>query len=207
MSKKKNKDTGESVAEALLEADAAAVEAVEPYRKTRGVKALAWLSELGDQPQMRVLCGAVIAAGLAGPSKRMTRAGIRMLAAHTLATTAKNLIKERIDRTRPRSRVGEHGHRIKAGRSDTKEETSFPSGHSAGAAAVARAYAREFPGHKAAAFAGAGAIALAQVPRCAHYPTDVGAGLALGLVAEALLDPLLEPLFDALQLSGDDPDE
>lgn len=204
---KKNKDKVEDAADLLLDADAAVVEAVEPYRGSAGVKALAWLSELGDQPQMRVLCGAVIAAGLAGGSKRLTRAGVRMIAAHTLATQAKNVVKERVDRSRPRSRTGENGHKPKAGRDTSKEETSFPSGHSAGAAAVARAYAREFPEHKAAAYAGAGAIALAQIPRCAHYPTDVGAGLALGLAAEALLDPVLAPLFDAFQLSGDDPEE
>lgn len=203
----KPKNELEEVAETLLDADAAVAEAVEPWRGTSAVKAIAWLSELGDQPQMRILCGAVIAAGLAGGNKRLTRAGLRMIAAHTLATEAKNVVKRRVDRSRPRSREGADGHRPKPGRNLAKEETSFPSGHSAGAAAVARAYAREFPENKAAAYAGAGAIALAQIPRCAHYPTDVGVGLALGLAAEALLDPVLEPLFEAFQLSGDDPDE
>ena len=75
-----------------------------------------------------------------------------------------------------------------AGRNTSKEETSFPSGHSAGAAAVARAFARDYPEHAAPAYAAAGALALAQIPRCAHYPTDVGAGLALGLAAEAVVD-------------------
>lgn len=204
---KKNKDAVEEAAETLMDADAAVVEAIEPLQETRAVKAIGWLSEVGDQPQMRTLCVAMIAAGLAGGSKRMTRAGLRMIAAHTLATAAKNVVKKRVDRSRPRSRDGEDGHKLKPGRSREKEETSFPSGHSAGAAAVARAYARDFPEHKAAAMAGAGAIALAQVPRCAHYPTDVGVGLALGLAAEALLDPMLEPVFDWLQLSGDEPDE
>jgi membrane-associated phospholipid phosphatase len=32
----------------------------------------------------------------------------------------------------------------------------------------------------------AGLIAVSQVPRCAHYPTDVAAGLAVGLAAEAV---------------------
>lgn len=209
------KDKVEETAQALLNADAAVAEAAEPYRRTPTVRAISWLSEAGDQPQMRILCGAVIAAGVAGKSKRLTRAGIRMIAAHTLATEAKNVVKNRVDRSRPRSRNGENGHKPKPGRDTSKEETSFPSGHSAGAAAVARAYAREFPEHKAAAIAGAGAIAIAQIPRCAHYPTDVGVGLALGLLAEALLDPLLDavldpvldPLFDLFQLSGDDPEE
>ena len=204
---KKDKDPVEKTAEALLDADAAVAEAVEPYAKSAGVRAVGWLSEVGDQPQMRILCGAVIAAGLAGRSKRLTRAGLRMIAAHTLATEAKNMVKRRVDRSRPRSRDGENGHKPRPGKNRDKEETSFPSGHSAGASAVAAAYARDFPEHRAAAAAGAGAIALAQIPRCAHYPTDVGIGLALGLLSEALLDPVLDPLFDWLQLSGDDPDE
>ena len=204
---KNGKDKAQEAAEALLDADAAVVEAVEPWRHTAAVKAIGWISEVGDQPQMRILCGAVTAAGLAGRSKRLTRAGLRMIAAHTLATEAKNVVKKRVDRSRPRSRGGEGGHKPKPGRNTSKEETSFPSGHSAGAAAVARAYAREFPEHKAAAYAGAGAVALAQIPRCAHYPTDVGVGLALGLVSEAVLDPLLEPQFDAFQLYGDEPEE
>jgi membrane-associated phospholipid phosphatase len=31
-------------------------------------------------------------------------------------------------------------------------------------------------------------IALSQIPRCAHYPTDVAAGLVLGLASEALVN-------------------
>ena len=113
-----------------------------------------------------------------------------MVLSHLLATAAKNFIKHRVDRTRPRSTGSGKGHGIKPGRSHAKEETSFPSGHSAGAAAVARAFARAYPEHRGAALAGAGFIALAQIPRCAHYPTDVGAGLAIGLAAEKAVDLL-----------------
>jgi len=74
------------------------------------------------------------------------------------------------------------------GRSRSKEETSFPSGHSAGAVAVAQAFARELPEYRGAALAGAGFIAVAQVPRGAHYPTDVAAGLAIGWLSEVAVD-------------------
>jgi membrane-associated phospholipid phosphatase len=126
--------------------------------------------------------------GLARRDRRMAGAGARMIAAHLLATAAKNFIKHRVDRTRPRSATGKDGHKPKPGRSTAKEETSFPSGHSAGAIAVASAYAREYPEHQAAALAGAGVVALAQIPRSAHYPTDVGAGVAIGLAAEKAVD-------------------
>jgi len=153
------------------------------------------LAGLGDQPQLRALCAATIAAGFAarraGRGPRLLQAGLRMLIAHEAATFAKNVVKRRIDRTRPRSN-GEAGtgHVPAPGRRRRKEETSFPSGHSAGAAAVARAFAREFPEHAVPAAGGAAALALIQIPRCAHYPSDVAAGVAVGLAAEAALAAL-----------------
>lgn len=185
----KSNKRAKKLAETLLDGDAATVEKVEPYRRTAPVRALSWLSELGDQPQMITLSAATIAAGLAGGNARLTRAGIRMIAAHYLATAAKNFVKLRVDRTRPRSAdIDNDGHQMKPGDKRAKEETSFPSGHSAGAMAVARAFSREYPEYRGPASAGAGLIALAQIPRCAHYPTDVGAGLAIGLASEALVD-------------------
>jgi membrane-associated phospholipid phosphatase len=174
---------------AVLAADAAAAEAALPYQGSTAMEALGRFASLGDQPPLRTLCAALIAAGLAGGDRRLAKAGLRMLAAHTLATFAKDFVKHRVDRTRPRSK-GRKGkdHVPKPGRRTAKEETSFPSGHSAGAAAVAGAFARDYPEYAAPAYAAAGALALAQIPRCAHYPTDVGAGLAIGLAADAVVD-------------------
>lgn len=174
---------------ALLAADEAAAEAALPYRGSPAMEALGRFASLGDQPPLRILCAAVIAAGVAGGNRRLARTGVRMLVAHTLATLAKDFVKERVDRTRPRSK-GKKGkdHVPKPGRDSSKEETSFPSGHSAGAAAVAWAFARDYPEYAMPAYAAGSALALAQVPRCAHYPTDVGAGLAIGIAAEAIVD-------------------
>ena len=153
------------------------------------MEALGRFASLGDQPPLRTLCAAVIAAGVAGGNRRLARTGVRMLVAHTLATLAKDFVKERVDRTRPRSKSDKgKDHVPRPGRDTSKEETSFPSGHSAGAAAVAWAFARDFPRFAAPAYAAGGALAVAQIPRCAHYPTDVGAGLAIGIAAEAVVD-------------------
>ena len=173
----------------MLAADAAAAEAALPYQGSAAMRALGRFASLGDQPPLRTLCAAVIAAGLAGGDRRLARAGLNMLVAHTLATLAKDFVKHRVDRTRPRSKRKQgKDHVPKPGRHTSKEETSFPSGHSAGAAAVARAFARDYPEHAAPAYVAGGALALAQIPRCAHYPTDVGAGVAIGVAAEALVD-------------------
>ena len=147
---------------------------------------LARLSDLGDQPQLRLLCAALIAGGLVAKRPHLALTGLRMLAAHQLATMAKDFVKRRIDRTRPRSLSGPgKDHRPRPGGKRHKEETSFPSGHAAGAAAAARAFARAYPRHGASAAIAGGTLALVQLPRSAHYPSDVAAGLAIGLAAEA----------------------
>ncbi|TMJ11756.1 MAG: phosphatase PAP2 family protein [Alphaproteobacteria bacterium] len=159
------------------------------------IKALSPIAALGDQPQLRILCGAVIAVGLFGGDRRLARTGWRMLAAHTFATWTKDFVKHRVDRVRPRA-LAEKGEDAtpEPGNSHAKELTSFPSGHSAGAAAVARAYARDYPEHQGPAYAAAAVLAAVQVPRCAHYPTDIGAGLAIGVAAEAAVSRLVPGL-------------
>lgn len=202
----KNKGIGD----ALVAADAVVADAAEPLRDTPAMRALGWLSDAGDQPPLRLLCGALIAAGLLRGDARQARAGLRMLAAHEVATFAKSFVKHRVDRTRPRSR-GEGGDdRPRAGSSRAKEDSSFPSGHTAGAVATARAFARAYPDHAVPAHAAAALIALAQIPRCAHYPTDVAAGAAIGLAGERLasagFDRLAAPVEHKLRRAVGVPD-
>ena len=182
----------EDAAAKVLEADAQAVEASQPYQDN---KLLERLADLGDQPAMRVICGATIAAGMLARDKRFVRAGVRMLVSHTLATWTKDFVKHRVDRTRPRS-AGDprEDHRMAPGRSQDKEETSFPSGHAAGASAVAQAFAREVPEWAPAAYAVGGVLSLAQIPRCAHYPSDVGAGVAIGVASDLAVGRALKLL-------------
>jgi membrane-associated phospholipid phosphatase len=179
------KKPGAEAANALLEVDAKAREAVIPHQEDAPVKVLSWYSEIGDQPQLRALSAGLFLSGALARNPRMMRAGARMLLAHELATFIKNFVKHRVDRTRPRTAEDEEDQKAELGGSTDKEETSFPSGHSAGATAVAAAFSREFPEYAAPALAAAGAAALAQIPRCAHYPTDVGAGIAIGAAADA----------------------
>jgi len=190
-------------AEAVVHADRKAAAAVLPFEESLPVRLLDHVADLGDQPPMRILCGSVIAVGLVGGDRRLAATGLRMLAAHTLATLVKDAVKHRVDRTRPRSMRGPEDHRPSPGRREAKEETSFPSGHSAGAAAVARAFARAYPEHALPAYAAASVLALAQIPRCAHYPTDVGAGLAIGVAAEKVVD-LAEGLAEGVWRASDD---
>lgn len=191
-------------AEVIEDADAAVAAQVEPLGDTLFVRAIAIACEVGDQPPMRALCGATIAIGLLSDNSRLTRAGLRMLAAHTIATASKNFVKRRIDRARPNARRNGDDHRIRSGTTESHDKTSFPSGHSAGAVAVGAAFVREFPEHRVGALSLAGAVALAQVPRGSHYLSDVAAGTAIGLISEAALNRLLLVTVDQWDRRTDD---
>jgi membrane-associated phospholipid phosphatase len=176
-------------AKRILKADAAAAKRLARIDDSPWLERL---SSLADQPQLRTLSLAALAAGLAagrssGYGPKLARAGLRMLIAHELATFAKDFVKTRIERRRPRSRRNGSDHHPRAGRRTDKELTSFPSGHAAGASATARALAREIPALTPAAALVGGTLALLQLPRSAHYPTDTAAGLAIGLAAEGAL--------------------
>jgi membrane-associated phospholipid phosphatase len=144
---------------AALEFDAETQELFKPYAGTSLVEGLHPLSKLGDQPQLRTLAGALILGGIFARSHRLARAGSRMIIAHEAATFAKDMIKTEVDRTRPRSADSRRDKKPKKGKHQSKELTSFPSGHSSGAMAAACAFAREYPEYGAAAVGAATAIA------------------------------------------------
>lgn len=171
----------------LASLDLAIVEAAEPWSRYPVVRAIGDAAQLADQPPLVAASALTLAAGLASGRPRLARTGARMLAAHGLATLFKALIKDRIDRTRPRRVARDGHHEAKPGHSKAKDKRSFPSGHSAGAVAVARAIARDNPGAAAVAYPLAAAASLVQVPRQAHFPSDVVIGAALGVLAEALV--------------------
>lgn len=190
---------------AARKANAADVEithALAPHRKDLPVRLLSRFSELGDQPQLRLISGGTALAGLLTGNGRLLRAGLRMLVAHEAATFVKNVVKSRVDRARPRNARGREEAKPRPGRRTAKAQTSFPSGHTAGAVAVAQAFSREFPEHRAAALGTAGAVAIAQIPRCAHYPTDVAGGALIGAATEALVALPLDAIVRRAGLSG-----
>ncbi len=160
-------------------ARAAAVESGTPAERLLGV-----FRGIGDQPPMTAASAAMFACGIAFRDRRMARAGVRMLAALGLATLVKGAVKDNVDRTRPGEVMDKGGYRLKPGSSKAKALRSMPSGHSAGAAAVFAAAAREYPAAGVPLMGAAGAIATAQLPTRSHFLSDVAAGFAIGLAAE-----------------------
>ena len=174
--------------DALFATDRGARDLFSPYRSNPLMEALDKSCVITDQPQLRALCAGLFALGLARGDARMMRAGARMLLSHEIATFAKDRVKRRVDRRRPRSSSHDReDDEPSPGHHRAKEVTSFPSGHSAGALAVALAFAFEYPHARKAALGAATALGLARVPTCAHYPSDVAAGWAIGAAAHSLV--------------------
>lgn len=160
-------------------------------RDTPLVKAVGHVSDLADQPPLIALSILAIGAGALLRRKRFARTGVRMLLSHLLATQAKSFVKHRVDRTRPFVMLNGGSYHGKKGNSSEKSENSFPSGHTAGAVAVARAIARDYPDKAGIAYTSAGAAAAAQLPRAAHFATDVVVGGMIGWAAEAVVSLVL----------------
>jgi membrane-associated phospholipid phosphatase len=180
-----------SAADAVERVDLAVTDAIDDHRDRPLVKAAGWLSEIGDQPPLRALTLGAAAVGLARRDPRLTRNGVRMFAAHSLATDIKNLIKRSIDRTRPDQAL-DHEYRMEPGDSHEHELSSFPSGHTAGTLAVTQALARDYPGSRAAGLVASIAIAAIQVPRAKHFVSDIVVGAVIGWAAEQLSSRLLD---------------
>jgi membrane-associated phospholipid phosphatase len=98
------------------------------------------------------------------------------------------VLKHVVSRTRPHVLLDEGRYAVQAFGPHKGPWQSFPSGHTAGSVAAARALARADPGASGPVYAGAAAIALVQLPRGKHYPSDVVAGAVVGVVAEAIVD-------------------
>jgi membrane-associated phospholipid phosphatase len=159
--------------------------------RTLAGKRVGAFAQLGDQPPLRLLCAVTIAAGAVRRDPKLMRTGLRMLAAHGVATGIKGFFKHRIDRTRPSDAMENKRYRLDRGDSHQSRLSSMPSGHSAGIAAVASAIAREYPAAAPVAGAGATAIVVAQLPAKNHFLSDVVVGTAIGLASEAAVSALM----------------
>jgi undecaprenyl-diphosphatase len=130
----------------------------------------------------RLWLGTAAGMGLAGGSTAR-RAALRGLGSLALASfTVNTLVKWSARRPRPLLEG------VPAVRLLTRQPktTSFPSGHSASAAAFATGIALESTGYGALVAPVAAAVAFSRVYVGVHYPGDVLAGVAIGVGAAAL---------------------
>ncbi len=175
----------------LMRYDRAVADAAANFRNTPAMKILGPASDIADQWQLFTICVATIGAGGLRRDRKLVATGVHMTLAMLAATALKNLVKGRIDRTRPIVVVQGGQYIFQHGDHDVTELNSFPSGHTAGAVAVAWAIACQYPSTKLIALGTAAAIAGIQIPRAKHYPIDLAAGALVGLVAGAAARHLL----------------
>lgn len=203
MGKKKKK------ARELAKAEHATVGHVARAADTAPVAFLGKASDVADQPPLVALSLATIAVGVVLRRRDVTRTGARMLLAHALATAGKTVLKRAIDRSRPRRSLRDGQHHAGSGSgSDDTDLNSFPSGHTAGAVSVAEAIAQTAPGYAGPARGGAAIVAAVQLPRGAHYPSDVAVGAGIGWVADRLAGMAVDAAERAIDrhLKGNDED-
>lgn len=121
-----------------------------------------------------------IAAGLLATRKpRACRAALRGLASVAVASTVSNVVvKGLAGRARPDGIVPVARRLARLPRT-----TSFPSGHSASAAAFATGVSLELPAAALPVGTLAAAVGASRVVTGVHYPSDVVAGFAIGVGA------------------------
>lgn len=172
---------------AIERADIAVAQGAGGLRDHPVVRALGKASEMADQPPLVAASLVMLGAGLISRRPAIALAGLRMLTAHAAATGMKAVVKRSVDRSRPDVLIDEGRYVLAEGEHDEPRYNSFPSGHTAGAVAVAEAIARTLPGAAWPLRAWALTIAALQIPRSTHYPSDVGAGAAIGVAGDRLV--------------------
>jgi membrane-associated phospholipid phosphatase len=170
----------------LEQADIEIGKKIAKHRHHPVAKAAGKAGKLGDQGPLYALSSGILAVGVVARDRRLTDAGLAMLAAIAAADLTKRIAKKLVRRTRPKALLDEDDYEADTGGSDDKKEQSFPSGHTACTVAAARAFSRNIPEASAAAGAGAVAIGISRIAKADHWPLDVLAGAVIGFAAEAL---------------------
>lgn len=126
-------------------------------------------------------------------NRRARRAALRGLVALSLASPTVNIVaKQLTSRGRPANDLTPLIRRL----TTAPRTTSFPSGHSASAAAFATGVLMENPLVGAPIAVLAAAVATSRIATGAHYPSDVVAGVGIGVAAGLLTSwwwPLIPP--------------
>lgn len=176
---------------AVEQLDTKVAEALVPHSEALAIRVIGSVSDLSDQKPLYAAAAATMVTGVLLRDGRTWRAGTRVLAAHLLATALRGVIKKTVDRTRPDAAAKRGDYVLEQGERYETDFNSFPSGHTAGAVAVACAVGRAYPGSVPVPQALAALAGVAQVIRSKHFISDVLAGSVIGFVAEQLISGLI----------------
>ncbi|MCI8834415.1 MAG: phosphatase PAP2 family protein [Ruminococcus sp.] len=153
-----------------------------------------WITMLGDSGWFWILLSALLMI------PRSTRqVGLTALLALLIGALCTNvLLKNLVARVRPYETVEGLQRLIEA-----QKDFSFPSGHTCASFAAAFVYWRKMPGKgSAACLVLAGLIACSRLYVGVHYPTDVLAGLCIGIGSACMAVALWERASDVVMKKG-----
>lgn len=177
------------------QADVELSRSISGYRESAPAKLLGVFGEMTDQPPLYAFIGGVAAVALVRGDRRLLRTAGRMLAAHWLGIRAKNAVKNAVDRTRPQMLIEEGRYEMGKGRRPEKAFSSFPSGHTVGALAIAQALVRDYSEYRTGAYAICVAAAVARIAKCDHFLSDTAAGALIGVAAEQAVRSALDVAY------------
>jgi len=156
----------------LVEADVALFRAVAGYHSPVLDRILPVLSEVANYSRLWMGIASILV--VVGGRKGRGTAAEAMTALGITSATANFAAKNLIPRRRPESAVPEKR------RLEQPESSSFPSGHTASAAAFSSVIGDKYPGLYIPITALAAAVGFSRVYTGVHYPGDVLAGWLLG---------------------------
>jgi membrane-associated phospholipid phosphatase len=180
---------------AVERADVKTSRRVSEFKDSPPVQLLKGLGKMTDQPPLFAFAAGIGVAGLIRRDPRILRTAARMAAVHWLGMIAKDAVKRQIDRTRPQMLIEEGRYSMRKGQSPDKALSSFPSGHTVGATAIAGALLSEYPQHWKLAYGAVGAAALSRIAACDHFVSDTAAGAAIGAAAEKAVDVVVALIY------------
>ena len=130
-----------SDASPVEQADIAAARQLARHHHDPALRAVTAFGQLRDQPPLLAASGAVVAWGLLTGDHRLACRGGHLAASVALATLLKGTVKRALSRTRPNVLLDQGRYRVEPLGPDEGPWHSFPSGHTAGSVALARAAA------------------------------------------------------------------
>lgn len=161
-----------------------------------------WLEQLGDLaskvgsgPALTIISVVAFIAGVVLKKDELRWIGIKSGLAHAVAGLLVNGLKHLIGRPRPRFT---HSGGFQFWPSWSSGLDSFPSGHASASFAVATVLARHLPGTAWLCYGFASWVAASRVWRGSHFPTDVLAGVILGVTMGMIASRPLREWRDSL---------
>ncbi|MCC9137863.1 phosphatase PAP2 family protein [Pontibacter silvestris] len=165
---------------------------------TNGISKL--VEPLGHVTYLAPVAGAATIGGILAKDPKLEKAGLLSLGSMLAGSLVTNALKSSVNRHRPMITTQNHFY---GGPDKEWNYTSFPSGHTTVAFAVATSVATVYKDHKfvpPVAYGVATLVGLSRIHDNAHWATDVMAGAAVGFLTAKGLNKLYDAAEQKLKI-------